>query len=125
MLREEFLTSNVKALMGYVYNQANIYSFKGERFLCIREVIKRFESYLPEARLEIFTNRWHKNSSNDFKFQRSFVLVLKKIEKGYGKRSEAISKSTEIVDWKAMMHASRIIYQALFQNNLEVWRMPN
>jgi hypothetical protein len=36
-LRTQFLTSNVKAMMGYVFNQANIYSFKGERLNCARE----------------------------------------------------------------------------------------
>ena len=36
-LRSQFLTSNVKAMMGYVFNQANIYSFKGERLNCARE----------------------------------------------------------------------------------------
>lgn len=36
-LRTEFLTSNIKAMMGYVFNQANIYSFKGERLNCARE----------------------------------------------------------------------------------------
>ena len=36
-LRTSFLTSNVKSMMGYVFNQANIYSFKGERLNCARE----------------------------------------------------------------------------------------
>ena len=106
--------------------------------------------YLPEARLEIFTQFNETSEFRDLKvltesYPKYFklseydidkngtkrpclevltkllpmtlsfkeaLLVLKKLERGYGKRSEAISKSTEIVDWKAMMHASRIIYQA-------------
>lgn len=36
-LKTEFLTSNIKAMMGYVVNQANLYSFKGERLNCARE----------------------------------------------------------------------------------------
>ena len=44
-LKEQFLTSNIKAMMGYVVNQANIYSFKGERYNCATEVQALFEQF--------------------------------------------------------------------------------
>jgi hypothetical protein len=36
-LKEQFLTSNIKAMMGYVVNQASLYSFKGERLNAVKE----------------------------------------------------------------------------------------
>jgi len=38
-LRQQFLTSNINAMVGYATNQANIYSNKGERLNLIREFI--------------------------------------------------------------------------------------
>ena len=43
-LRTKFLTSNIKAMMGYVVNQASLYSFKGERLSTVR----KFGSLLGE-----------------------------------------------------------------------------
>ena len=145
-LKAEFLTSDVKSLMGYVYNQANIYSFKGERLNCIREVIQNFELWLKLENSCIgvlignkILSHLSQNYPKYFKVTEYIIdnkgttrpcleiltktlpmtltfeqalIVLRKIEAGYGKRAEAISESAEIVDWKALMHATRIILQA-------------
>ena len=37
-LKSTFLTSNIKAMMGYVVNQASLYSFKGERLNAVKAV---------------------------------------------------------------------------------------
>jgi hypothetical protein len=44
-LRQKFLTSNINAMVGYVTNQANIYSNKGERLNLIREIIDMLKGY--------------------------------------------------------------------------------
>lgn len=46
-LREKFLTSNIKSMMGYVVNQASLYSFKGERLNVAKEFMEILE-YVPK-----------------------------------------------------------------------------
>lgn len=45
-LRTSFLTSNIKAMMGYVVNQANMYSLKGERLNLLNELKALFDKML-------------------------------------------------------------------------------
>lgn len=45
-LRTKFLTSNIKAMMGYVVNQASLYSFKGERLNAVRDVLAMLDRSL-------------------------------------------------------------------------------
>lgn len=155
-LRSKFLTSNIKAMMGYVVNQASLYSFKGERLNAVRIVglvlshaneyygnagddmskfalgdlysIPRFKEmfdyiavkfpkyfrvdeydiggdrtkpcfYLLEKCLP-HTNSWETTNS-----------TVSNLEKKYGSRAEQASESN--VDWKATMHAVRIVDEGL------------
>lgn len=55
-LREKFLTSNIKAMMGYAVNQASLYSFKGERLNVVREAAMIFahaDEYYKEDGLQL------------------------------------------------------------------------
>lgn len=177
MLRTQFLTSNVKAMMGYVFNQANLCSFKGERLNAAREFrqlmtlgyfdaesgdepISDFvaqtkpmimsdgslytgwpshEGGAPAAPI-IFALEFAKLAQKYPKYFRvdqydigggrmrpCFILlektfpwtntlshsigVVDTLIKKYGSRADAASQDN--VDWKAMMHAVRIIDEGL------------
>jgi len=153
-LREKFLTSNIKAMMGYVVNQASLYSFKGERLNATRELQGLFVDYLtilqrqaidPLARdTEDFAELFMQElSALEQKYPKYFkrdvydigggrmkpclvilekVLpytntvaqsqkVLKALTDKYGSRADAASESN--VDWKATMHAMRIVDEGL------------
>jgi len=151
-LRTKFLTSNVKAMMGYVFNQANIYSFKGERLNCARdfhELIVAADLYYKsdDTKLEILVTApaWVKHvndlvlkypkyfavgeyDSNGQGLMKGCFKLLEKILpfnitlvhamqvvagliKSYGDRANSASESN--VDWKAMMHAVRIVNEGL------------
>lgn len=59
-LRTTFLTSNIKAMTGYVVNQANIYSMKGERLNVLRAVRNIFMdmvSVVDNSQISL-TNLW-------------------------------------------------------------------
>ncbi len=49
-LREQFLTSNIKAMVGYVINQASIYSMKGDRLAAITEVLEFITKFLDYSK---------------------------------------------------------------------------
>lgn len=150
-LRTQFLTSNIKSMMGYVFNQANIYSFKGERLNCAREfesLLHSVDEYYKDdkitmgdvfsapiwsarlAELETKYPKYIRLDQYDIGGERTrpcIVLlektfpftnlldhsfsVLKTIIKKYGSRADAASQDN--VDWKAMMHAVRIIDEGL------------
>jgi hypothetical protein len=155
-LREQFLTSNIKAMMGYVVNQANLYSFKGERLNVTRELYEhlKFECYdenpdLDETRATLgnaYTGIEAMRSGIDSLCQKypkylrideydigggrmrpcvtilektlpftntiqQTMTVLKTIMNKYGARAEQASEAN--VDWKAMMHALRIVDEGL------------
>jgi hypothetical protein len=150
-LREQFLTSNIKAMMGYVVNQANLYSFKGERLNAAKEfydcLMQGYED--PECGdepLTDFVNRdpakslfealqikypkYFKITEYDIgggRMRPCFVLlekyfphtntlshslaVVNSLIKKYGSRAEQASESN--VDWKATMHALRIVDEGI------------
>ena len=150
-LKEKFLTSNIKAMMGYVVNQANMYSFKGERLNVTRELIDIFSKVpLPDTQICVgdiyLQNQLFFKSTNDLalKYPKYFKIttynrdgsgdqapcftilektipftdkvdyayrVLKTIENKYGSRAERASESN--VDWKATMHALRIVDEGI------------
>lgn len=165
-LRTKFLTSNVKAMMGYVFNQANLYSFKGERLNCAREFreLMMLGYFDPESSDEpisdfvgqdkpmkmtdgsfyrdglIFADEFAKLAQKYPKYFRvdeydigggrmrpCFILlektfpwtntlghslgVVDTLIKKYGSRADAASQDN--VDWKATMHAVRIIDEGL------------
>ena len=151
-LRTKFLTSNIKAMMGYVVNQASLYSFKGERLNVAHEFRAFLESYqytnkkdgndiLSEFATEIKfkeqVEALHIKYPKYFKiteydigtgvFKPCFVLlektfpftntlgqsikVVDTIIKKYGSRADQASESN--VDWKATMHAIRIVDEGI------------
>lgn len=164
-LRAQFLTSNIKAMMGYVVNQASLYSFKGERLNVARELLDIMRSQLGHAdgfgghehgeksltdlmdwqegqnykhvglnfetwELSLKYPKYFKESEYDIGQDRKrpcYVLlektlphtmtlrhaitVVETIVKKYGSRADAASESN--VDWKATMHALRIVDEGL------------
>lgn len=145
-LRAGFLTSNVKALMGYAVNQASLYSFKGERLNVVREVRAILEmtarafvnvrlgdcmqedKQFSEMAMELTQKypKYFKLEDYDigggvmrpcFKLLEKTlpftdrvdhsVGVVKALESKYGSRADQASESN--VDWKATMHAVRIV----------------
>src|ERR1035437_5203403 len=150
-LREKFLTSNIKAMMGYVVNKASLYSFKGERLNVTREALAIFTSAancfvgvkvgdilhedpwfaLKTAELAAKYPKYFKKTEYDrdgsgvmgpcFMILEKVIpftdriehslRVITTIEKKYGSRAEQASESN--VDWKATMHALRIVDEGL------------
>lgn len=151
-LRTKFLTSNVKALMGYAVNQASLYSFKGERLNVVREVKKLLTSTanafvhhrLGDCLLE---DSWFKDEMTKLtvKYPKYFkqeeydvgagqmkpcfrllektlpfsdraehsLRVVDALENRYGTRADAASAAADNVDWKATMHALRVVDEGL------------
>ena len=155
-LREKFLTSNIKAMMGYVVNQANLYSFKGERLnatrdlydflkaecyegnpdldenlatlgsahngdvnvrMGIAELCKKYSKYLRLDEYDIGGGRMRpclvilEKTLPFTNTMRQTMLVLKTLMNKYGSRADQASANN--VDWKATMHALRIVDEGL------------
>lgn len=151
-LRTKFLTSNIKAMMGYVVNQANMYSFKGERLNAAREfqeILTDAASALSkEAIAEVTVNQIFAICQKKFeahaeKYPKYFKIteydigqdrqrpcfsllektfpftntlenalgVIQTVIKKYGARADSASETN--VDWKATMHALRIVDEGL------------
>ena len=140
-LRERFLTSNIKALVGYAVNQASLYSFKGERLNAVREVLEvlkelelagetvRLGYHAEDGRWGLLARKYPKYFKQteydigDGQMRPCFVLlektlpftndlrmsvkVVKNLADKYGSRADAASADN--VDWKATMHALRIV----------------
>jgi hypothetical protein len=154
-LRNQFLTSNVKAMMGYVVNQANLYSFKGERLNVTRELKDLFMGMQREFgtlngttddfatafadELDDLVVKYPKYFRKDdydigggrrapcfvilektLPFTNSIEHSLKVLDAligKYGSRADQASENN--VDWKATMHALRIVDEGidLLQNH--------
>lgn len=158
-LRKRFLTSNIKAMMGYVVNQASLYSFKGERLNASRDFMKMLQSALilgetdqkslaeileiqegqnfketglawDAVEMEKKYPKYFKVSEYDIgggRMRPCYVLLEKvmphtmklphavevtsNLIKKYGSRADAASETN--VDWKATMHALRIVDEGL------------
>jgi hypothetical protein len=166
-LREQFLTSNIKAMMGYVVNQANLYSFKGERLNVTRELYEhlklecydknpdldetcttlgdaytgivavrngidalcqKYPKYLRVDKYDIGGGRMRpcvtileKTLPFTNTIQQT-MTVLKTVMNKYGARAEQASEAN--VDWKAMMHALRIVDEGLELLSTHKMRFP-
>ena len=150
-LREKFLTSNVKALMGYAVSQAALYSLKGERLNCAREfstILDFADSYYKEDGLtlaEVYhAPKWRAEFdalaakypkyfkaamydiggnvmkpcfvllTKTFPFTNSISMSMKvasAVIKKYGSRAD--DASVDNVDWKATMHALRVVDEGI------------
>ena len=148
-LRTKFLTSNIKAMMGYVVNQANLYSFKGERLNVARELkdlfmkmnhqfgtlngttsdfasafsdeiadlIAKYPKYFRADDYDIGSNRrapcfviLEKTLPFTNSIEHSLKVLDALISK-YGSRAGQASENN--VDWKATMHAVRIVDEGI------------
>jgi hypothetical protein len=154
-LRTKFLTSNIKTMMGYVVNQASLYSFKGERLNATCELIEIMNTVSMNYNSEQYEDFTLNNAWNSHvKFQEDiedlaikypkyfrkdvydvgggvmklcFVIlektlpftnslsqtfkVLHALKSKYGSRVDQASESN--VDWKATMHALRIVDEGI------------
>ena len=150
-LRTKFLTSNIKAMMGYVVNQASLYSFKGERLNAtrdFREVLMHAytDTSAGDDPLTGFVNtpqfvkefselqakypKYFKISEYDIGGERmrpcfvvlektfphtntlgQSLMVIDTLIKKYGSRADQASETN--VDWKATMHALRIVDEGI------------
>jgi hypothetical protein len=149
-LRKHYLTSNIKAMMGYVVNQASMYSFKGERLNVVRELqvlLNEVDMYYKSddvslsaldapawaTHVQRLTEKYPKYFRKDEYDigggrMKPCLMILEKtlpytntlehsmkvvdaLIKKYGTRAESASESN--VDWKATMHAVRIVDEGL------------
>jgi len=159
-LRTKFLTSNIKAMMGYVVNQASLYSFKGERLNATRELQDILHQITTTETLKFQAGEEHDDvdelriSEIEATYKDMFVKLAAKYPKyfrkdlydvgggvmrpcfvilektlpftntilqtrkvlhalvsKYGSRADQASESN--VDWKATMHAMRIVDEGL------------
>lgn len=153
VLRKNFLTSNIKAMMGYVVNQASLYSFKGERLNAVKAVKSALNNFLDQntqenvkmneayqfAELKRVTEEFPKYCRYEMYDIGGGVLrpclkllektlpftdrvehsltVVDALMKKYGSRAESAANTAEggekTVDWKATMHALRIVDEGL------------
>ena len=151
-LRANFLTSNIKSMVGYVVNQASLYSFKGERLNVTRELLEIisnandvraegsivtldniYNSVMFSKQLEDLQVKYPKYFRKDvydvgggqmkpcliilektLPFTNSIeqtLKVLNSLKNKYGTRADQASINN--VDWKATMHALRIVDEGL------------
>lgn len=150
-LKARFLTSNIKAMMGYAVNQANIYSFKGERVNVINEMIRALEAADKVHGLDKLGDTFAINNGLEIEFNgiakaypkyfqlteydttgqgamapcavlcqkvmpysntvRHTLGIVQRLLGKYGARAH--EASADNVDWKAMMHALRIVDEGL------------
>ncbi len=145
-LRTQFLSANLRAMMGYAVNQANIYSFKGERLNVLRSAeaaLAQAQQARPDARslgevaddpafsaLAVASPKYFQRSQYDIgagQERGCFILlektlpfsdtlahaqkVLGALKGKYGARANEASESN--VDWKAFMHALRIMGEGI------------
>jgi len=140
-MTKKFLTSNIKAMIGYAMNQAQIYGIKGTRLASVRKLhdhlVTVLETTPSDARLEVLTP-WVEANKDKYLFMATYehmdkmlpaISVLEKLYPSnitlaealdrvnnlmskYGSRAEAAEQAAGI-DWKATAHAVRITKQAI------------
>lgn len=131
--KEKMLSKNVKAFVGYCLGQASKYGIKGSKYGDLLEIYKYFKEYLDsdntfiDRKINTLTQ-----SIPDLKYvkiikqkDKEYISVLGKMHEtsltlgqllerlesqlnSYGDRTK---ESVKGVDWKALSHAYRVIYQ--------------
>ena len=134
--KDQFIHSGVLSFIGYCRTQANKYGIKGSRMNTVKSTIDLLKEYKDELRIEDVdltellklehanmvecmgpNNKMepHLEVCNRKIGMRTKVeyarLVFQKIYDGYGHRARLAAKN-EGVDWKALMHAVRVQYEA-------------
>ena len=129
--REKFYSKNLKAFVGYARGQAARYGVKGSRLIAVGDVLDVLYSHAPELPISCL---WSKlplgkycymvdNNPQGIPqyqvcgkiFQATAKIdyvqnILQKFYDNYGKRAKLAAKSKG-VDWKAISHALRVVYQ--------------
>lgn len=78
-LTETFLTSNIKAMVGYAMNQAQIYGIKGTRLASVRAFSEYLDDILntnqhsPTAKLEVLDD-WIKANETKYLFKTDYAI---------------------------------------------------
>jgi hypothetical protein len=142
-LTEKFLTSNIKAMIGYAMNQAQIYGIKGTRLASVRKFTDKVAEVLAsgefksEDKLEVL-EPWVNANADKYLFMTTYENMDKKLpgvsvlEKTYplsitiGEAQERTialkakygsraesAEAAKGIDWKATAHAVRITCQAI------------
>jgi len=138
-LRTKFLTRDISKMVGYAAHQAQVYGVKGERLNAVERLITELEKVenpsetrirdvqLPVTVLNGYVHYSYIKGSNQ-EYQNTLALqvndryyhqtervsnvinALKKLVEKYGHRAK--KAQAQEVDWKALSHAIRIVYQA-------------
>jgi hypothetical protein len=142
-LTEKFLTSNIKAMIGYAMNQAQIYGIKGTRLASVRKFVDKLNEVIDSGtctrddKLAMLED-WTKVNGDKYMFMTTFknmdndlpgISVLEKIYPLSITIGEALDRTTALkekygsraqdaeqakgMDWKATAHAVRITKQAI------------
>jgi hypothetical protein len=144
-LTQTFLTSNVKAMVGYAMNQAQMYGVKGSRLGSVEKLydylLLQKASVGGDSKLETVTN-WVNNNQDKYLFTTTYennnihlpaISIVEKLYPATITLNEAISRLTQLrgkygertksanaangLDWKALSHAIRITIQAIMLLN--------
>jgi len=142
-LTEKFLTSNIKAMIGYAMNQAQIYGIKGTRLASVRKFTDKLHAatcsgeFSGKDKLEVIDS-WLLANEDKYLFKTTYenmdkkhpgVSVLEKVYPYSITIEEAIIRTEGLMgkygsraaeaeaangmDWKATSHAVRITQQAI------------
>lgn len=142
-LTERFLTSNIKAMIGYAMNQAQVYGIKGTRLASVRKFTDQLDHVLNSGELTTLDTlatleQWVRDHTDKYLFMSEYVNADKRysavsiLEKLYPlsitlgeayDRTMALkekygsraqdAETAKGVDWKATSHAVRITMQAI------------
>ncbi len=139
-LTTQFLTSNIKAMVGYAFNQAQIYGVKGSRLASINKFSDFLDTWKDtgDAKLGDIVIDWLSKNSDKYLFLTTYenhgvmlpaVSLVEKIytmditvdiarsrinhlKQKYGNRAK-MAEAASGADWKALSHALRITSQAI------------
>lgn len=142
-LTEKFLTSNIKAMIGYAMNQAQIYGIKGTRLASVRKFTDRLSEDLASGRVQredklAAYEDWARINGDKYMFLSTYmnmdnklpaISVLEKLYPLSITVGEALDRTIALkekygsrahdaedakgMDWKATSHAVRITQQAI------------
>jgi hypothetical protein len=139
-MRKECLNKDVNGMIGYCLGQSRKYSLKGDKLNEVKKVLKSLCAESPNATLQLIRDRlpigeylsivpgednrgYYKVCDKMFLLNTTVGYVFPSIQNlhdKYGERAKAAAKMSGH-DWKAIMHAVRVIgeaYELLTTNKL-------
>lgn len=123
--RSKFYSKNLYSFVGYAKGQADKYGIKGSRMGSLEEVIDVFKNFSSKEKILAIKDKIPlidfveiteefliiNNRKFDWTTNVEYVLnILEKIYDNYGERTRD-AKDNKGIDWKAISHAFRAIYQ--------------